>query len=153
MFHHFPWKHHQFFMVKRPSVTFQPGPKNRARPSVRRSRWPPHLLPWPRASHGGLENEPFIGDLRLSTTNHCFIHMNNLYVYIYIYTMYIIFIDLYNLYILVGGWATPLKNMKVNWDDYFQYIFQKHVPKFGDFSLPCLMTPEGNHEKCWSSHV
>ena len=22
---------------------------------------------------------------------------------------------------LVGGWATPLKNMKVNWDDYSQY--------------------------------
>ena len=21
---------------------------------------------------------------------------------------------------LVGGWSTPLKNMKVNWDDYFQ---------------------------------
>ena len=24
--------------------------------------------------------------------------------------------------ILVGGWATPLKNMKVNWDDYSQYV-------------------------------
>ena len=23
--------------------------------------------------------------------------------------------------LLVGGWATPLKNMKVNWDDYSQY--------------------------------
>ena len=23
---------------------------------------------------------------------------------------------------LVGGWATPLKNMKVNWDDYSLYI-------------------------------
>ena len=23
---------------------------------------------------------------------------------------------------LVGGWATPLKNMKVNWDDYSQYM-------------------------------
>ena len=22
---------------------------------------------------------------------------------------------------LVGGWATPLKNMKVIWDDYSQY--------------------------------
>ena len=22
---------------------------------------------------------------------------------------------------LVGGWVTPLKNMKVNWDDYSQY--------------------------------
>ena len=29
----------------------------------------------------------------------------------------------YMLYaILVGGWATPLKNMKVNWDDYSQYM-------------------------------
>ena len=25
-------------------------------------------------------------------------------------------------HILVGGWATPLKNMKVNWDDYSQYM-------------------------------
>ena len=23
---------------------------------------------------------------------------------------------------LVGGWATPLKNTKVNWDDYSQYM-------------------------------
>ena len=23
---------------------------------------------------------------------------------------------------LVGGWATPLKNMNVNWDDYSQYM-------------------------------
>ena len=23
---------------------------------------------------------------------------------------------------LVGGWATPLKNMQVNWDDYSQYV-------------------------------
>ena len=23
---------------------------------------------------------------------------------------------------LVGGWATPLKNIKVNWDDYSQYM-------------------------------
>ena len=23
---------------------------------------------------------------------------------------------------LVGGWATPLKNMKVNWDHYSQYM-------------------------------
>ena len=23
---------------------------------------------------------------------------------------------------LVGGWATPLKNMKVSWDDYSQYM-------------------------------
>ena len=23
---------------------------------------------------------------------------------------------------LVGGWATPLKNMKVNWNDYYQYM-------------------------------
>ena len=27
----------------------------------------------------------------------------------------------YCLYDLVGGWATPLKNMKVKWDDYSQY--------------------------------
>ena len=26
---------------------------------------------------------------------------------------------------LVGGWATPLKNMKVNWDDYSQYMGKK----------------------------
>ena len=25
---------------------------------------------------------------------------------------------------LVGGWATPLKNMKVNWDDYSQYFWE-----------------------------
>ena len=24
--------------------------------------------------------------------------------------------------LLVGGWATPLKNMTVNWDDYSQYM-------------------------------
>ena len=24
--------------------------------------------------------------------------------------------------ILVGGWATPLKNMNINWDDYSQYM-------------------------------
>ena len=23
---------------------------------------------------------------------------------------------------LVGGWATPLKNMELNWDDYSQYM-------------------------------
>ena len=23
---------------------------------------------------------------------------------------------------LVGGWPTPLKNMKVSWDDYSQYM-------------------------------
>ena len=28
---------------------------------------------------------------------------------------------IYNL-LLVGGWATPLKNMKVNCDDYSQYM-------------------------------
>ena len=28
---------------------------------------------------------------------------------------------------LVGGWATPLKNMKVNWDDYFQYIWKNRI--------------------------
>ena len=37
--------------------------------------------------------------------------------------------DLFNS-ILVGGWATPLKNMKVNWDDYSQYFWENkiHVP-------------------------
>ena len=30
---------------------------------------------------------------------------------------------------LVGGWATPLKNMKVSWDYYSQYMEKiKHVP-------------------------
>ena len=24
--------------------------------------------------------------------------------------------------VLVGGWPTPLKHMKVSWDDYFQYM-------------------------------
>ena len=28
---------------------------------------------------------------------------------------------------LVGGF-NPLKNMKVNWDDYFQYMEKKNVP-------------------------
>ena len=25
-------------------------------------------------------------------------------------------------YDLVGGWATPLKNVKVNWDDYYMKV-------------------------------
>ena len=29
---------------------------------------------------------------------------------------------------LVGGWPTPLKNMKVSWDDYSQYMEKKNVP-------------------------
>ena len=30
---------------------------------------------------------------------------------------------------LVGGIPTPLKNMKVSWDNYFQYVENKsHVP-------------------------
>ena len=37
--------------------------------------------------------------------------------------------SLHHLY-LVGGWATPLKNTKVNWDDYSQYMgkFKKWQP-------------------------
>ena len=31
-------------------------------------------------------------------------------------------------YILVGGWPTPLKNMKVSWDYYSQHMEKKHVP-------------------------
>ena len=30
--------------------------------------------------------------------------------------------------VLVGGWATPLKNIKVNWDHYSPYMGKKHVP-------------------------
>ena len=33
---------------------------------------------------------------------------------------------IFNTY-LVGGWATPLKNMKVNWDDYSQYIWENKI--------------------------
>ena len=28
---------------------------------------------------------------------------------------------------LVGGWATSLKNMKVNWDDYSQYFWENKI--------------------------
>ena len=30
-------------------------------------------------------------------------------------------------HILVGGWATPLKNMKVSWDDYSQYMEKQEM--------------------------
>ena len=33
-----------------------------------------------------------------------------------------------NLWVIIAGWwlnPTPLKNMKVNWDDYNQYIWKK----------------------------
>ena len=30
-------------------------------------------------------------------------------------------------YILVGGWATPLKNMKVSWDDDSQYMEKQEM--------------------------
>ena len=30
--------------------------------------------------------------------------------------------------IVVGGWATPLKNMKVKWDDDIPNIWKKNVP-------------------------
>ena len=36
---------------------------------------------------------------------------------------------LYWMYILVGGWPTPLKNMKVSWDHYSQYIGEKKCSK------------------------
>ena len=34
--------------------------------------------------------------------------------------------------ILVGGWPTPLENMKVSWDDYSQYMasHESHVPNY-----------------------
>ena len=42
--------------------------------------------------------------------------------------------------ILVGGWATPLKNMKVNWDDEIPNSHgtikngnQTTIPSFGEF--------------------
>ena len=38
---------------------------------------------------------------------------------------------------LVGGWATPLKHMKVNWDDYSIYGKIKHVPNHQpDINIP-----------------
>ena len=40
------------------------------------------------------------------------------YMCIYIYGYYMVN-DNKN---LVGGWATPVKNMKISWDDYSQYI-------------------------------
>ena len=30
-------------------------------------------------------------------------------------------------YLLVGGWATPLKNMKVNWDDDIPNIWENKI--------------------------
>ena len=39
---------------------------------------------------------------------------------------------------LVGGWATPLKNLNVNWDDYSLYIWENikwqpnHQPEIGN---------------------
>ena len=33
-----------------------------------------------------------------------------------------VFAKVYILNLLVGGIATPLKNMKVSWDDYSQYM-------------------------------
>ena len=57
---------------------------------------------------------------------------------------------------LVGGWATSLKNMKVNWDDYSQYM-GKNVPNHqpGFVTLlelaPSLLmlTPSHSPSNCW----
>ena len=53
---------------------------------------------------------------------------------------------------LIGGIPTPLKNMKVNWDNYSQYMGKiKHVPnhqpeRFGKLA-PYIITPlVGNME-------
>ena len=37
-----------------------------------------------------------------------------------------------NIELLVGGWATPLKNMKVSWDDDIPHIWKNkfHVPNY-----------------------
>ena len=41
---------------------------------------------------------------------------------------------------LVGGWATPLKNMKVNWDDYKPNIWENKI------DVP-------NHQPVWSLRI
>ena len=47
---------------------------------------------------------------------------------------------LYWMYILVGGWPTPLKNMKVSWDHYSQYIGEKK----------CSKPPTSISRICWT---
>ena len=37
--------------------------------------------------------------------------------------------------ILVGGIPTPLKNMKVSWDDYSQYMEKKNVPNTDQYIM------------------
>ena len=41
--------------------------------------------------------------------------------------------------ILVGGWPTPLKNMKVNWDDYFQYMEKKKNVPNHQLGISCYL--------------
>ena len=36
--------------------------------------------------------------------------------------IYLTMVSIFSFEFLVGGVATPLKNMKVNWDDYSQYV-------------------------------
>ena len=45
-----------------------------------------------------------------------------------------------HLSILVGGWPTPLKNMKVSWDDYSQYMENYSKPPTS-ISIPILYIP------------
>ena len=62
-----------------------------------------------------MENGPFIDDFPIKTSIYKGFSMamlNNQMVYIYIY------LSIY----LVGGWPTPLKNMKVSWGYYSQYM-------------------------------
>ena len=50
---------------------------------------------------------------------------------------------------LVGGWATPLKNMKVNWDDEIPNIWENkkwqpnHQPVFTFFAVICFIHKSG----------
>ena len=56
---------------------------------------------------------------------------------------------------LVGGWGSPLKNMKVNWDDYSQYMGKKNVPNHQPvlISYPSLklLHPQNGEHLFWVS--
>ena len=71
---------------------------------------------------------------------------------------------------LVGGWATPLKNMKVSWDYYSQYMEKiKNVPNHqpvGDARSYCPKSTQILHQtyenpkqlwhliaNCWGYHT
>ena len=52
---------------------------------------------------------------------------------------------------LVGGWATPLKNMKVNWDDYSQYMEKYKMATKPPTSLCIQLTASTGAPALWVS--